>query len=242
MTLGGVRSAAWLIMASLASPAVIAQQERATPATETAAQASELSQTSVAPKQETQEASPNAIKVHGAWTIEVRNSDGSLVSHREFENALTTGQNRGDLSLALLLGRQNSMGNWTVGLYAPANQPGACPSHSTSTGFCVVTEIAEPNTDYVFPTLKATVPDTGTNKGKLVLSGSAVATGTGQIGGVTTGFRLCAPSVAASNPCNPTSLPGAGELGVTFSSATLTAPISVVAGQTVNVTVVFSFS
>src|SRR6476660_2101480 len=28
------------------------------------------------------------IKVHGHWTIDVRNADGTLATHREFENAL----------------------------------------------------------------------------------------------------------------------------------------------------------
>jgi len=31
------------------------------------------------------------IKVHGHWVIDVRNSDGTLASHTEFENALTAG-------------------------------------------------------------------------------------------------------------------------------------------------------
>jgi hypothetical protein len=31
------------------------------------------------------------IKVHGHWTIEVRNPDGTVVTHREFENALSPG-------------------------------------------------------------------------------------------------------------------------------------------------------
>lgn len=28
------------------------------------------------------------IKVHGHWTIDIKNPDGSLASHHEFENAL----------------------------------------------------------------------------------------------------------------------------------------------------------
>ena len=31
------------------------------------------------------------IKVHGHWVIDVRNLDGKLVTHREFENALVVG-------------------------------------------------------------------------------------------------------------------------------------------------------
>jgi len=44
-----------------------------------------------------QEAAPSskgmntAIKVHGHWTIEVRNPDGKVVTHREFENSLAYG-------------------------------------------------------------------------------------------------------------------------------------------------------
>src|SRR5713226_6208411 len=37
------------------------------------------------------------IKVHGHWTIDVRNPDGTLVTHREFENSLAAS---GTLSLA----------------------------------------------------------------------------------------------------------------------------------------------
>jgi len=41
------------------------------------------------------------IKVHGHWTIEVKNPDGKLVSHTEFENALV--QPEGAKTLAYLL-------------------------------------------------------------------------------------------------------------------------------------------
>ena len=39
------------------------------------------------------------IQVHGWWSIDVRNQDGSLGSHTEFENSLWAGQ--GDLALAV---------------------------------------------------------------------------------------------------------------------------------------------
>jgi hypothetical protein len=32
----------------------------------------------------------DGIKVHGHWTIEVRNPDGTLAKHSEFENSLAT--------------------------------------------------------------------------------------------------------------------------------------------------------
>jgi hypothetical protein len=51
------------------------------------------------------------IKVHGHWTIEVKNPDGKLVTHREFENSLTTS---GGPLLSALLGRTVTTGSWGV--------------------------------------------------------------------------------------------------------------------------------
>ena len=45
------------------------------------------------------------IQVHGHWTIEVRNSDGTLAEKREFENAYA-----GNTFLAGMLARKNSVG------------------------------------------------------------------------------------------------------------------------------------
>src|SRR2546423_1698687 len=53
------------------------------------------------------------IKVHGHWTIEVRNPDGTLVTHREFENALTPG---GAMLLGLFLSRNKTPGLWRIHL------------------------------------------------------------------------------------------------------------------------------
>src|SRR5438093_5811943 len=51
------------------------------------------------------------IKVHGHWTIDVRNPDGRLVTHREFENALTPD---GGNTLAKIFGRINMPGLWQI--------------------------------------------------------------------------------------------------------------------------------
>ena len=52
------------------------------------------------------------IKVHGHWTIEVRNPDGKLVSHTEFENALV--QPSGAKILATLLAGVGVPGGYRV--------------------------------------------------------------------------------------------------------------------------------
>src|ERR1700722_13311663 len=59
--------------------ATVAQTATAKPAAEAAAPAAQSA--SKGPQE--------GIKSHGHWTIEVKNPDGRLVPHREFENALT---------------------------------------------------------------------------------------------------------------------------------------------------------
>jgi hypothetical protein len=56
------------------------------------------------------------IKVHGGWTIEIRNPDGSLASRHEFENALYGGQQL----LAGLLGNVYSDVTWGIWMWGTA--------------------------------------------------------------------------------------------------------------------------
>ena len=50
------------------------------------------------------DSSREGIKVHGHWTIDVRNPDGTLVTHREFENSLVqAGSSGGGKYLSHLL-------------------------------------------------------------------------------------------------------------------------------------------
>ena len=56
-------------------------------------------------------AASEGIKVHGDWTIEVRNPDGSLASRHRFQNALTT---NGAANLTGLLASQKVACAWGV--------------------------------------------------------------------------------------------------------------------------------
>ena len=58
-------------------------------------------------------AQSEGIKVHGDWVIDVRESNGTLVSHHEFKNALTT---EGKQLLAALLAGAPSERRWTVSM------------------------------------------------------------------------------------------------------------------------------
>lgn len=75
----------------------------------------------------------SGIKVHGHWTIDVRNPDGKLVRHEAFENQLVSG---GDALIANLLNGVYSSGAWVFWLggtnatQTPANDPSPCGATS----------------------------------------------------------------------------------------------------------------
>lgn len=213
------------------------------------ASATVKSATSVAQAEDGEEGSPRAaaqeagsngaphdsIKVHGHWTIEVRNPDGSLVTHREFENSYIQGTSGpgGPGILPVILAHSFSVGLWIVEL-----DGGLCPG-SQVPGSCIA---AEPNPAVNplpagwFPTLTITThgrPDT------LVFAGNVTAQASASISSVSTSVGLCPPGTAPA-ACT-------GEGGRTFTATTFTGggsnpPISVAQGQLVQVTVVVSFS
>ena len=84
--------------------------EKQSPATSTKAQSnqtqSEESESSTA-AEKPGDASHEGIKVHGHWTIEVKNPDGSVATHHEFENSL---QSQGLNLLNSLLSSSSSFG------------------------------------------------------------------------------------------------------------------------------------
>ena len=167
------------------------------------------------------------IKVHGRWTIDVRNPDGSLASHTDFNNALHPG---GAYFLTQLLARRESPLLWVVELFGPLCQ---MPDPEFPAGPC---EIREPSDTWagawVFKTLSLSVPPSGPNADRLVLSGTARAHFAGQLTAVHTEQWRCTTSTV---PCGAARSYG-------FSGTTLPAPISVSAGQSIDVTVVISFS
>src|SRR5579863_9178362 len=57
------------------------------------------------------------IQVHGHWTIEVKNPDGIVASHTEFENSLVpagSGQISGASTLGTLLSGQVTVAAWGI--------------------------------------------------------------------------------------------------------------------------------
>jgi hypothetical protein len=164
------------------------------------------------------------VKVHGHWTIDVRNPDGTLASHREFENSL---QSSGITTLVNSLARTQVMGLWTVVLVGTVCVDGNCslnePSEAVGCTEC-------------FLVLTVSAPTSGTNNGDLVLAGSFLAPLSGVVNSVNTRVDVCSSGVLPAN-CN-------ANLGgfLTFTAKTLSSAVSVTSGQLVQVTVVISFS
>lgn len=169
------------------------------------------------------------LNIHGHWIVDVRNADGSLASHHEFENALHP---NGNATLAAILGRSISVGTWAV-LLANANGFGGPCDVNGIANDCVILETGDLSwpvqAKRIHRNLAMTVVD-----GTVRLSGQATMTFAGSIGRVSTISGTCAATIAPAGCVNPNFIP-------TFTSHTMT-PIPVAAGQIVQVTVVLSFS
>ena len=174
------------------------------------------------------------VAVHGQWTIEVRNPDGSLAERREFDNALACPG-----CLANWLARKSSVGLWMVlvgnrqnaALEGPCldaqNRPTACALHENAS-------LVSPDASR-FKTLSVNAPTQGVNQNRLVLNGFFTASADNSINSVAT---------HTSNACPPDVPPAAcvDRDGYSpFTATRLEPPIGIINGQAVAVTVVISF-
>jgi hypothetical protein len=159
-----------------------------------------------------------AIQVHGGWTVEVRNPDGSLADQRSFTNDLTSS---GANALAGILA-----GNYTINRWQIAASPGICSDNSGIETLCGVAENDDPivaTQNEFYGGLTVTGPEDAFDPGVLVLNGSFIVQNDGQIDRVTTFL----------DQLNP--------FAVTFTFA-LIDPIPVTTGQQVVISVDISFS
>lgn len=156
------------------------------------------------------------IKVHGHWTIEVTNPDGTVAQHTEFENAIDV---EGSGGLCNILARFHSVGAWTIVLNKNGNISGyICESTMPTSGLSISKNLSV----------------TITSDGKLELNGTINAWEDWDIYDVTT--------VVSTLPS--TSPPSSQYTNDAFSltSTTLANPVTnLKAGQQVSVDVVISF-
>ena len=164
-----------------------------------------------------------SVQVHGHWTIEVRNPDGTLAEIREFDNALTSGR-----ALALILARSNSVGGWQIELEDFTTGPFS-PSNGSGHGY-----IYEPGAVVAPGSFTTLTVAESTDGLSTVLSGTVIAVNNGDIGSVKTTLDLL------PNTVPPSSTLDGGALS--FTRTVLDSPIVLQAGQQAVVTVVISFS
>jgi hypothetical protein len=198
-----------------------------------------------------------SIKVHGHWLINVRNPDGTLADHREFENSLAINSG-GDAFLIGLLAGYYVPGDFGIEIdgnachYAcgivtsPTTWPGLdlCEAGDDAPGHCSAT--------LTYSAVLA--PSTGSTS--FTMSGSVLAPDTGTLTQVRTLFNACnavngytvgAPIVA---PAGPSTVPPINCHGTTatalFGYLTVTGaftPLQITAvGQNIEVTVTITFA
>jgi hypothetical protein len=195
------------------------------------------------------------IRVHGHWVIDVKNPDGSLAEHREFDNSLVTGQNGGgDTLLVGLISGALVPGGYTIqiGGFSGTCGPGTSCSAQTS-------NISSPTLTANFPDATSNVSSTAPPS--FVLAGSFTSTYTGTLNSVATGYTICLGGNAIPPTLPSFPLPTVPEVNIspsqcfsanadlayenyssTFTATTLTSPMPVTSGQLVQVTVTISFS
>jgi hypothetical protein len=170
------------------------------------------------------------IQVHGHWVIEVRDPDGTLVTHREFENSLT--RSGGDF-LVTLLARSWSLGPWLISLQN-ANQNLVMITDATGT-------LPLPICGFSWPCVTNLVisatPSGAQPSGWFTLAGTATAPSSASINHVSTGNVPCPGNGAPGTGC------GSGAVAWNLLTGTDLSPaISVTSGQNIAVTVTISFS
>jgi hypothetical protein len=196
------------------------------------------------------------IQVHGHWTIEVHDPDGKLVTHREFENALTTGNNNGTALLAAILGSTVTTGGWFVVLASdPAGDNAMFIAQPNSAGYAACPAILK---NYSSEMAAAACTNTLSLTGaQFTLQPSPLLTGStltlmgnvtvpqgfpASIAAVATQLYVCAPSDSpAACLADPNSSNFAFTSRALDSQGTDPAPVNVTPGQMVQATVVLSF-
>jgi hypothetical protein len=150
--------------------------------------------------------SHQGVAVHGHWVIDVKNPDGSLAHHYDFENAL---QSTGQHMLTFLLTGQFVPSDYMIFLNPPVGQQPICsgPGLISQCGLIDVASIppAVEQCDLAFGTvcqsgLVIGYTAAGANQlfTSMTLAGSFTATQLGQIGTVDTVFGGCSAQAYSS--------------------------------------------
>jgi hypothetical protein len=171
---------------------------------------------------------PNSVgvKVHGAWTLEVRNSDGQVVKTLRFHNDLTA---TGASTLAAILSEISTPNYWGIELFG---SPNACIFNSSAAACDIVEANGQRVNGHAFNNLVVSALSNGVR-----LKGSATADQDGTITTVWSVLIFCSPTLA-ENSCDSSTQTGFGQV----TSRTLPSAVNVLSGQQILATVDLTFS
>lgn len=207
------------------------------------------------------------IMLHGHWTIDVKNPDGTRVQHREFENSLQYDGTQfltgllsgygvaGDYAIYFTNATATATGSPTTNVVCPA------PASTTTSTFPYCSIVQNVNSQpgifhclhYLCVSGLTATPTFGSGVGlpNFTLMGSITAPQAGAVVNVYVGFNGCniASTVTPPTPTSPGSITATaceaqttGSYGGTMSGTTLSSPVTVVAGQIIQITVTYTFS
>lgn len=175
------------------------------------------------------------IKVHGDWAIEVRDPDGSVVTRREFNNALELS---GAQLLIRMFARINTFGLWQVQIGGDAGTPQPCSNNA-----CLIVEPTDPDANantWTFNNLSVQPFQVGAPTQALILTGNFVAQQDAVLTVVQTLSKSCDATVSPQQ-CAQTGQ-AAGFVTLPVTRAQIPSPPTVLTGQQVLVKVTLSFS
>ncbi len=193
------------------------------------------------------------LKMHGHWTIDIKDPDGTLRQHHEFDNSI---QYDGQNYLVGLMSGYGAAGPWEIYFSSVGAVAGTSPCNTAAYPYCAIvySTTTQPGAFvcgglYTCATGLTITPTFGVGP-TLTLAGSIAATQAGSIGFVGTGMNACGGAAGtngyptAISTITPTQCYASttSSFGGTATSTTLGAPISVAAGQIMQVKVVLSFS
>lgn len=189
-------------------------------------------------------ASTDGVKVHGQWTILVRDKSGKIVSRHNFHNEFlslgdiaTSGPECGqcgDNAISTILSGQMVAGDWSITIFG-----NACSGGFTQCRLYEPDEDVSALAGGITRTnnLTVTVPTTGPDTWKIVLHGTVSPPSDGTITGVETTVQACSSGSTPGADC------GGSDVNTRpFTDRTLAPAVDVLAGQSVDVTVKLSFA
>jgi hypothetical protein len=172
------------------------------------------------------------ITVHGHWTVDVLNPDGTLAEHREFENSIAP---EGQGILTSILAGTLTVGRWSIMLDGSPAHPCRISGDDT---VCYIVERDYPDsgTD-IFKTLSKTLGGS-LSTATLILYGTFTVGTSTDITFVTTTIEYCSGSISPIACGDITGISDQRQMTATGVSPAIEVQI----GQQVQVTVEISFN